>query len=131
MARNSTYEITINGEKKVFNSEMELDTFLDNYVQNMVVDNVDATLQVDQQQVTVDKISEAIKKYKSLATEFEITNEDGEKEIALKLDKSDYSTKVMIGGAVVTQEYADNVGANAYAPDGVEAVEIAKKLINK
>lgn len=61
MARNCTYEITINGEKKVFNSEMELDTFLDNYVQNMVVDNVDATLQIDQQQVTVDKISEAIK----------------------------------------------------------------------
>ena len=48
---------------------MELDTFLDNYAQNIVVDNVDATLQVDQQQVTVDKISEAIKKYKSLATE--------------------------------------------------------------
>ena len=47
------------------------------------------------------------------------------------LNKSEYSTKVMIGGAVVTQEYADNVGANAYAPDGVEAVEIAKKLINK
>ena len=45
--------------------------------------------------------------------------------------KSDYSTKVMIGGAVVTQEYADNVGADAYAPDGVEAVELAKKLINK
>ena len=95
MARNCTYEITINGEKKVFNSEMELDTFLDNYAQNMVVDNVDATLQVDQQQVTVDKISEAIKKYKSLATEFEITNEDGEKEIALKLDKSMGVTKML------------------------------------
>lgn len=95
MARNCTYEITINGEKKVFNSEMELDTFLDNYAQNMVVDNVDATLQVDQQQVTVDKISEAIKKYKSLATEFEITNEDGEKEIALKLDKSMGVTKFL------------------------------------
>ena len=52
-------------------------------------------------------------------------------EVIAELNKSDYSTKVMIGGAVVTQEYADNVGADAYAPDGVEAVEIAKKLINK
>lgn len=52
-------------------------------------------------------------------------------EVIAELNKSEYSTKVMIGGAVVTQEYADNVGADAYAPDGVEAVEIAKKLINK
>ena len=72
MARNCTYEITINGEKKVFNSEMELDTFLDNYAQNMVVDNVDATLQVDQQQVTVDKISEAGR----LTTQKRILDED-------------------------------------------------------
>ena len=72
MARNCTYEITINGEKKVFNSEMELDTFLDNYAQNMVVDNVDATLQVDQQQVTVDKISEAGR----LTTQKSILDED-------------------------------------------------------
>ncbi|WP_296897262.1 cobalamin-dependent protein, partial [uncultured Megamonas sp.] len=52
-------------------------------------------------------------------------------EVIAELNKSDYSTKVMIGGAVVTQEYADNVGADAYASDGVEAVELAKKLINK
>lgn len=52
-------------------------------------------------------------------------------EVIAELNKSEYSTKVMIGGAVVTQEYADNVGADAYAPDGVKAVEIAKKLINK
>ena len=95
MARKCTYEITIDGEKKVFSSEMELDTFLNNYLKDMIVDNVDATLQVDQQQVTVDKVNEAIKKYKSLATEFEITNEDGEKEIALKLDKSIGVTKFL------------------------------------
>lgn len=38
------------------------------------------------------------------------------------LNNSDISPKVMIGGAVVTQEYANNVGADAYAADGVEAV---------
>lgn len=47
------------------------------------------------------------------------------------VNQSKLSAKVMIGGAVVTQEYADNVGADAYASDGVEAVEIAKQLINK
>lgn len=47
------------------------------------------------------------------------------------LNNSDVSPKVMIGGAVVTQEYADNVGADAYAADGVEAVELAKKIIIK
>lgn len=46
-----------------------------------------------------------------------------------ELKKSRFKVKVMIGGAVVTQEYADNVGADAYAADGVEAVELAKKLI--
>ncbi len=45
------------------------------------------------------------------------------------LQKSKFKVKVMIGGAVVTQEYADNVGADAYAADGVEAVELTKKLL--
>ena len=39
------------------------------------------------------------------------------------------SAKVMVGGAALTQEYADSVGADAYARDGVEAVRLAKKLI--
>lgn len=51
-------------------------------------------------------------------------------EVIEELKKSDFQTKVMIGGAVVTREYADKVGADAYAADGVEAVELAKKLIN-
>ena len=51
-------------------------------------------------------------------------------EVMAELKKSGFNTKVMIGGAVVTSEYADKVGADAYAADGVEAVELAKKLIN-
>lgn len=50
-------------------------------------------------------------------------------EVMAELKKSGFKTKVMIGGAVVTQDYADKVGADAYAADGVEAVELAKKLI--
>ena len=37
--------------------------------------------------------------------------------------------KVMIGGAPVTQAYADEIGAQGYAPDAASAVDVAKKLI--
>ncbi len=37
--------------------------------------------------------------------------------------------KVMVGGAALTQEYADAAGADAYARDGVEAVRLAKNLL--
>jgi len=36
--------------------------------------------------------------------------------------------KVMVGGAPVTQAYADSVGADGYAPDAASAAELAKKL---
>ena len=41
------------------------------------------------------------------------------------------SAKVMVGGAALTQEYADSAGADAYARDGVEAVRLAKTLITR
>ncbi len=41
------------------------------------------------------------------------------------------TAKTIVGGAVVTQEYATQAGADAYAENGVEAVTIAKKLLNK
>ena len=37
--------------------------------------------------------------------------------------------KVMIGGAPVTQSYADKIGADGYAPDAASAVDIAKSLL--
>ena len=36
--------------------------------------------------------------------------------------------KVIIGGAPVTQAYADEIHADGYAPDAASAVELAKKL---
>jgi 5-methyltetrahydrofolate--homocysteine methyltransferase len=36
--------------------------------------------------------------------------------------------KVMIGGAPVTQAYADEIHADGYAPDAASAVDLAKKL---
>jgi 5-methyltetrahydrofolate--homocysteine methyltransferase len=38
---------------------------------------------------------------------------------------------VMVGGAPVTQEYADAVGADGYAADASQAVKLAKKLIEQ
>ncbi len=38
-------------------------------------------------------------------------------------------TKIVIGGAPVTQEYADEVGADGYAPDAASAVDVARSLL--
>jgi 5-methyltetrahydrofolate--homocysteine methyltransferase len=38
------------------------------------------------------------------------------------------SVKVMIGGAPVTQAYADEIDADGYAPDAASAVELARSL---
>jgi methanogenic corrinoid protein MtbC1 len=38
---------------------------------------------------------------------------------------------VMVGGAPVTQEYADAVGADGYAADASACVKRAKDLLNK
>ena len=39
------------------------------------------------------------------------------------------SVRVMVGGAPVTQEYADSVGADGFAPDASAAVRLAKQLM--
>jgi 5-methyltetrahydrofolate--homocysteine methyltransferase len=39
--------------------------------------------------------------------------------------------KIIIGGAPVTQEYADKIGADGYAEDAVSAVELVRKLFKK
>jgi 5-methyltetrahydrofolate--homocysteine methyltransferase len=49
--------------------------------------------------------------------------------IALKADAATKDVKVMVGGAPLTQEYADSIGASGYAPDASSAVDVAKKLI--
>lgn len=40
------------------------------------------------------------------------------------------AVKTMIGGAPVTQDYADKIGADGYAPDAASAVDKAKELLN-
>jgi 5-methyltetrahydrofolate--homocysteine methyltransferase len=43
---------------------------------------------------------------------------------------SGLTIKTMIGGAPVTQAYADKIGADGYAADAASAVDIAKELLN-
>ncbi len=38
--------------------------------------------------------------------------------------------KIMVGGAVLTQEYADMIGADAYSPDAMGAVRFAQELFS-
>lgn len=37
--------------------------------------------------------------------------------------------KIMIGGAPITQNYADQIGADGYSPDAASAVDKAKTFI--
>ena len=50
---------------------------------------------------------------------------DGLKEAGLR-DK----VKVIIGGAPVTQAYADQIDADGYAPDAASAIDLAKDLLD-
>lgn len=45
------------------------------------------------------------------------------------LHENHVDVKVMVGGAVLTPEYAEHIGADYYAKDARESVEIAKKVI--
>ncbi|UCE07646.1 MAG: corrinoid protein [bacterium] len=49
---------------------------------------------------------------------------------ALKNDGIRNSVKVIIGGAPVTQSYADEIGADGYAADAATAVAEVKRLLN-
>lgn len=48
---------------------------------------------------------------------------------ALQASNVRNKVKVMIGGAPVTQSYADEIGADGYAPDAASAVDKAKVLL--
>jgi 5-methyltetrahydrofolate--homocysteine methyltransferase len=41
------------------------------------------------------------------------------------------SVKVMVGGAPVTEDFAQQIGADGYAPDAGTAVEKAKMLLGR
>ena len=52
------------------------------------------------------------------------------KDTVAALNNADFrsSIKVMVGGAPITQEFADEIGADAYTADAASAAEKAKEL---
>ena len=45
------------------------------------------------------------------------------------LKQAGVAARTIVGGAVLTAEYAEKAGADAYAPDAVMAVSIAKQFV--
>lgn len=50
------------------------------------------------------------------------------REIVACAKQENVHARIMIGGAVITQEYADEIGADGYSRDAAEAVKVAKRL---
>ena len=50
------------------------------------------------------------------------------KNVVDAIKEAGVDVKTMIGGAPVTQEYADEIGADGYAPDAASAVDKAREL---
>ncbi len=46
-----------------------------------------------------------------------------------QLRQADLPCKVVVGGAVITQDYADSIGADCYAADAMETVHYAQSLL--
>jgi 5-methyltetrahydrofolate--homocysteine methyltransferase len=51
------------------------------------------------------------------------------KNVIQTLQASGLKVPVIVGGAPLTQDYADQVGARGYAPDAASAVDVVNKLI--
>ncbi len=50
------------------------------------------------------------------------------REVIAYAKENDITAKVMIGGAVITRDYADEIGADGYSKDAADAVKLAKRL---
>jgi len=59
-----------------------------------------------------------------------LTTTMNEMKTVIDLFKSEgINTKIIVGGAPITQEFSEKIGADAYAPDAVEAVEKVADLL--
>jgi len=47
-----------------------------------------------------------------------------------EIKKRDPKIKVMVGGAPLTIEFAEKIGADGFAPDALRAIDLAKNLLN-
>lgn len=84
--------------------------------------------------VPVEKVVQEVKKHEEpilvgLSALMTTTMRSMEETISA-LRQNNLNCKIVVGGAVLTEEYAENMGADYYAKDAKEAVEIAKKVFN-
>ena len=81
-------------------------------------------------QTFVDKVTEMKPQLLLLSALLTTTTPAQQKTIeALKSAGIRDQVLVLVGGAPVNQEWADQIGADGYAEDAIEAVELAKKLV--
>jgi len=61
-----------------------------------------------------------------------LTTTVGKMQTTIKVfERAGLKVKILVGGAPVTQQYADSIGADGYAPDAFLAVKKAKELLAK
>ena len=53
------------------------------------------------------------------------------KQIIEEIKENDINCKIAVGGAVLTEEYAKKIGADYYAKDAKDGIEIAKQIFGK
>lgn len=51
------------------------------------------------------------------------------REVVAYAKENHVDARIMVGGAVITQEYADEIGADGYSRDAAEAVRVARQLV--
>jgi len=90
-------------------------------------DVVDLGVDVSPQKF-VDKIKEINPKVVGMSALLTTTMPAMEKTIQA-IKAAGLKVKTMIGGAPVTQAYADRIGADGYSADAASAVDLAKALI--
>ncbi|MGN0606423.1 MAG: homocysteine S-methyltransferase family protein [Oscillospiraceae bacterium] len=79
-------------------------------------------------QTVVDAVIEHDVKLVGLSALMTTTLKSMEETIAL-IRKNNLDCKVVVGGAVLTPEYAEKIGADFYAKDAKETVDVAKKVL--
>lgn len=86
--------------------------------------------------VSADKIIDAVKRCEAdiVCLSSLLTTTMGEmKTVITALEDAGLrqSVKVMVGGAPLSQKFADEIGADAYAPDAASAAQVAKSFFNE
>jgi len=80
LGKGCIYKLNINGEEKVFQSEQDLDAFLNSNTDNFKIDKIDRTLSVDMQAGAIAKLNEA--KIAVENVQVEVFRDDSDPEIS-------------------------------------------------